>query len=606
MEHRRDIWVTGGMMAALGALLGLRQAGALLSVLAGDAGAFSGLPTPRALDWIAAQAPAERLLSAGDPLLMLAALGLALVLAWRLARRLNPHGTVVASSMAGADGPRPRLQTPLEPALLRRGAVTVGVTFYLLGGLRPWVETNPFMAPPVTWGLSGLAFLAPQRPWLGLAAAFLLGGAALWLLWGEWGAITPRQAPAGSRGSALARGVLAGAAAFPVLFPLSLWGRGLLGSILAAVGLADAAPWRWALAGMVLGLPVAFLCLGLIGHALAQPCRVPRGVVQSAVAMLVLLAVGEARFITAVAVGRYDDGRDLAALVNSSHRPSSARALLIFPPLPAAEPLPGFLPLLSIQQIDAGNGSAGRTWQYLRRRHYQSVPTADAFVHLHDCASLQWDSAESLRVDLANLEHHPQPIFARLLVQKLFTCAPSPENRALLDQAAEPARFRSDRGWLSVLGALYHRFGDPTTAAGFLRGASPSPTEQRKAPASGAPLITGSIAGRIMVNGRPGAGLMVGILPERSWQSLVGAPHPFELRWVEAAATTGADGRFRLSNLGEEISALVVMGDPDHLPVRSRTNHADRPPGRLHLDRAHPTRDLGTIRIVAGGAPAAS
>jgi hypothetical protein len=605
MEHRREIWVTGGMMAALGALLGLRQAGALLSVLAGDAGAFSGLPTPRALDWIAAQAPAERWLSARDPLVMLAAVGLALALAWRLARRLNPHGTVVASSTAGTDPPRPRLQTPLEPALIRRGAIMSAVTFYLLGGLRPWVESNPFMAAPVTWGLSGLAFLAPQRPWLGLGAAFLLGGAALWLLWGEWGAITPRQAPDGSRWSALIRGALAGAAAFPVLFPLSLWGRGLLGSILAAAGLADPGPWRLALAGMVLGLPVAFLCLGLLGHTLARPGGVTPAIARWAAALLVLFAVGEARFITVVAVGRYDDGRDMAALVSASRRPSSARALLIFPPLPATEPLPGFLPLLSIQQIDAGHGSAGRTWQYLRRRHYQSIPTADAFVHLHDCASLQWDSAESLRVDLANLERNPQPIFARLLLQKLFTCAPSPANRALLDQAAEPARFRSDRGWLSVLGALYHRFGDPTTAAGFLRRASPSPTEQRKAPASGAPLTTGSIAGRLMVNGHPGAGLMVGILPERSWQALVGAPHPFELRWVAAAATTGADGRFRLCDLGEESSALVVMGDPDHLPVRSRTNHADRPPGRLHLDRAHPTRDLGTIRIVTGGAPAA-
>jgi hypothetical protein len=96
------------------------------------------------------------------------------------------------------------------------------VTFHLMGGLRPWVEANPFMTPPVTWGLSGLAFLAPRQPWVGLGAAFLLGGAARWLLQGEGGAITPRRTPVSNRASALIHGALAGAAAFPVLFPLSL------------------------------------------------------------------------------------------------------------------------------------------------------------------------------------------------------------------------------------------------------------------------------------------------------------------------------------------------------------------------------------------------
>src|SRR5262249_35135245 len=244
---------------------------------------------------------------------------------------------------------------------------------------------------------------------------FLLGGAALWLLWGEWGAITPRQSRSSSRSGTLWRGLLAGAAAFPVLFPLSIWGRGLLGNVLDAAGLADPAPWRLALAGVALGLPRAFFCLGLLGHALARPGAAPGLFGRLPAALLVLLAAGEAYFVTAIAVGRYDAGRDLAALVGASHRPSSARALLVFPPVPA-DPLPGFLPLLSIQQIDAGSGSADRTWQYLQRRHFRSAAAENAFVHLHDCASLQWDSAESLRVDLADLEHHPQPIFSRLLL----------------------------------------------------------------------------------------------------------------------------------------------------------------------------------------------
>jgi hypothetical protein len=636
MKHRRDIWVTAGMMAALGALVGLRQVGALLTVLGENAHAFSGLPTPRRLDWIGAMAPAQRLLSARDPLLALIAGVLAIALAWRLARLLNPHGTLVAASATGEDRRRPPLQTPLEQPLVRRGFAAAVVTFYLLGGVRPWIDSEPFLAAPYTWGLSGLAFLLPRRPWLGLAAAFLLGGAAIWLLWGEWGVITPRRAPSSGRSGTFVRGLLAGAAAFPVLFPLSIWGRGLLGNILTATGLADPAPWRLALAGMALGLPIAFCCLGLLGHALALgpvarpngdqtgcprvprearvmggrgalwPAAVPAPLARLSASFLILLAAGEAFFVTAIAVGRYDDGRDLADLVGASRRPSSARALVIFPPVAAADPLPGFLPLMSIQQIDAGGDSPQRTWQYLRRRHYQSLAAGNAFVHLHDCASLQGDSAESLRVDLANLEYNPEPIFARLLLQKLFTCAPSPENLALLRETAEPSRFRSDPGWLRVMGLLYHRFGDHAAAVRFLQQAGLTATEQRKALDPERPLTSGSIAGQISVNGQPGAGLTAGVLPEGPWQTLVGAPHPFELRWVAAAAPTDANGRFHLRNLGEGSYVLILMGDPDHFPVRSRSIHADTHPGRLHLDQAHPARDLGTIRLVTRGATAAS
>lgn len=600
MKDRRDIWVTGGMMAALGALAGLREVGTLLTGLAGSTAGFAGLPTPRSLDWIRATASAQQLLAARDSLLALAADVLVIALAWRLVRLLNPHGTLKAPGEAGESSPRPLLQTPLEQSLVRRGFAAAALTYFLLGGVRPWVESDARMAAPYTWGLSGLAFLSPQRPWIGLAAGFLLGGAALWLLWGEWGVITPRGARTSGRSSTLWRGLLVGAAAFPVLFPLSIWGRGLLGNVLDAAGLADPAPWRLALAGMALGLPLAFLCLGLLGHALARPgAAVPLG--RLAVAFLLLLAVAEGYVVTAVAVGRYDAGRDLAALVGASHRPSSARALLVFPPLPV-DPLPGFLPLMSIQQIDAGGGSSARTWQYLRRRQFRSAAAESAFVHLHDCASLQWDSAESLRVDLAELEHHPQPIFSRLLVQKLFTCATSEENRALLHQAAEPSRFRSEPDWLRLVGLLYHRFGD-SAAAGFLRQAGLGAAEQRKALEPASPLTSGSITGQIVVNGRAGVGLMAGVLPEGPWQTLVGAPHPFELRWVAAAAPTDAAGRFHLRDLGEGSYVLIVMGDPEHLPVRSSTNHADTHPGRLRLDRAHPTRDLGTIHIVTGGAP---
>src|SRR4051794_23644521 len=154
MKHRRDVWVTGGMMAALGALLGLRQVGALLSVLASNVAGFSGLPTPRSLDWIHATAPPQQLLSARESLLALAAGDLASALAWRLARLLHPHGPPEAAGQEGEDGPRPLLQTPLEQPLVRRSFAAAAVTYYLLGGVRPWIESEARMAAPYTWGLA--------------------------------------------------------------------------------------------------------------------------------------------------------------------------------------------------------------------------------------------------------------------------------------------------------------------------------------------------------------------------------------------------------------------------------------------------------------------
>src|SRR5439155_14294955 len=123
--------------------------------------------------------------------------------------------------------PRPWLQTPLTPPLLRRAAAAAGVTVYLLGGLQLLFGGDEAVAPPSVWGLTGLVVLWPARPWIGWGAAFLLGGAALWLLWGEWGAVTRRQPRSVGLLGTVARGLIAGAAALPALLPLTPLGRGL-------------------------------------------------------------------------------------------------------------------------------------------------------------------------------------------------------------------------------------------------------------------------------------------------------------------------------------------------------------------------------------------
>jgi hypothetical protein len=608
---RRAIWLSGGLMGALGVLVGLHEVGARLQVLAAQVASFASGPTPRTLDWIAGTARAHRLLATLESWLLPAIALLAMAAAWRLVRLLNPHGTLRPAVMAEEDGAKPLLQTPLEPSLVRRTFAAGLATAYLLGAVPVLIGDDLAMLSPYTWGLPALITLWPARPWLGLLMAFMLGGAALWLLWGEWGVVAPRHSRSSSRSGALARGLLAGSAAFPVLLPLLPWGRGPLDAVLAAVGPAHPAAWRLVLWSLMLGLPAAFFALGLLIHALARPSAgVPKSaapLITVAALLLACLAGGEAYFITAVAVGRYDFGRDLAALVGASRRPSSSRAFLIFPPAPVPGPLPGFVPTMSIQRIDAGHDSPRRTWQYLERRGFQSALVFDALVHLHDCASLQWDSAESLRVDLACLEQCPQPIFAGLLAEKLSTCATSPENRALLRQAADPNRYAASPEWLNTLAQLHLRFGDRGAAARLLQQAGLEAAAVQAELEREPPLTSGTVAGRLVVDGRPGAGLTVGLLPSVRWQSLVGAPRPFELRWVAAAAPTDADGRFRLRDMGEGEYVLIVMGDPQHLPLQPRglAPTADGSPGLLALDRAHPARDLHTLRIRTQAVPSA-
>lgn len=594
-------------MALLGLLLGLREAAARLEELAAQAAQFADGPIPRSLDWIAGAQGARRLLAEGNGVLAVAAVLLALALIWRLARRLNPHGRLLAPG-AGSEAnghPSAWLRAPLNPGRVGRALLGLALTFYLLGGVRAAFYGTAPEAPLATWGLFALPFLLPN-PWLGLLAAFAALGAVLWLLWGEWGVVAPEGAHVSSLAATLARGLLAGAAALPALMPLTSWGRSATDALLAAVGIGDPAMWRLLLVAMVLGLPVTFLALGLVGDALAAPCAGPiaRSTLLTAGLFLALLGSGEALFNRTVLEGRYDYGKDLAALIGVPRGHSSTRAYLIFPP--EREPLPGLVPHMSIEGIDAGHDSPRRTWEYLKRRQFQCAAAWSAFVHLHDCASLEWDSAESLRVDLANLKHHPEPVFAALLVEKLGTCATSAEHRALLGQAADPSRFRPTPSWLKTLALLHQRFGDPAAARRYLREAGSTEEEIETILGRVPPLTTGRVTGRVAVNGRAGAGLMAGLLPADRWGTLVGTPRPFELRWVGAAARTDSEGRFRIDDVGEGAYVLIVMGDPVRFPLRSADFRVEGRPGLIRLDADHPARDVGTLQITLPEAPEAN
>src|SRR5262249_35050143 len=155
--------------------------------------AFGQGPIPHVIDWIGQTAGARRALVALDGPLVLAAWLMGALLAWRFLRLLNPGGTLLAPGFAPGGGLRAWLRAPLVRPLVRRSLARALATAYLYGGVRALLQGDTPEPPPVAaWGLGALPFLWPAHPMLGLAIAFLAGGALLWLLWA-------RYLPEGSR-----------------------------------------------------------------------------------------------------------------------------------------------------------------------------------------------------------------------------------------------------------------------------------------------------------------------------------------------------------------------------------------------------------------------
>jgi hypothetical protein len=587
------------MAAVLGLALGLREVGALLNELAARASAFGPGPIPHGIDWIGQTEGARRFLLQWDGLLALAAWLLGAALTWRVLRLMNPGGTLLARGAGPVRSLFSRLAAPLERPLVRRGFITAFVTAYACGGIRALIQGESPNPPPLsTWGLPALVFLLPGRPITGLIAAFLLGGALLWFLWGEWSSLTPRQERMRAPRETVAAGLVVGACALPALLPLTLWGHGAIREVLDAAGLVSYQFWNGCLWTLALGLPIAFFALGCVGHVLAAGSTAGsswRWTAGPGLVLLVLVAAAEATFFNVVARGRYDMRGDLTAIVRAAPARPGDRTLLVL--APGRRPITGFLAGSDLRGLDPSEEGRRRIWDYLRRRQYCSAAAEEAFVRLHDAASLSWDSAESLRVNLANLEHNPRPIFGRLLVEKLSTCAPTPANRAMLRQAADAARFHQSPYWMRILGLLHHRFGDRAKAVWCLGWAGLSQEEIVKTIGTRAPLTNGEISGRILLNGRPAAGLAVGVLPADRWRALAGRVRPFELRWVAAAAVTDTEGYFRVGSLGEGAFLLVLSGDARRLPPRRGRLRAEGSPGPILLDPSNPRRDTGTLRI---------
>src|SRR2546425_3154333 len=122
--------------------------------------------------------------------------------------------------------------------------------------------------------------------------------------------------------------------------------------------------------------------------------------------------------------------------------------------------------------LDTSPQTARKIEEYLKKRGYTTALSVPAFKAMHDSASTQWDSAESLRVDYTNLVRCPDPSYMRLLVEKLQTCESTPESIQFADLLADESRFDYLRREARItVGDLFARFGRRDKATRWYRSA---------------------------------------------------------------------------------------------------------------------------------------
>lgn len=256
--------------------------------------------------------------------------------------------------------------------------------------------------------------------------------------------------------------------------------------------------------------------------------------------------------------------------------------------------------------LDASEEASRKIEKFLKRRGYRTALADPAFKTMHDSASLRWDSAESLRVDLENLIHCPDPIYIGLLIAKLRTTASTPETRRYADLLANESHFVfPDRMAIQAMGDIYASLGMRDKAEKWYRRSGVPESQLERVLSERTMFNQGKISGRIMLNGKPVQGAKVGLVPaavvRELFQTMLGPGfvRPFWLRWVSATALTDAEGRFTLSQLVAGRYRMLVMIPQLRLPSFSRELSVQNAPQIVFTEYGTPSSDVGTISIRA-------
>ncbi|CCW35742.1 hypothetical protein CTKA_02160 [Chthonomonas calidirosea] len=284
----------------------------------------------------------------------------------------------------------------------------------------------------------------------------------------------------------------------------------------------------------------------------------------------------------------------------------------------------------TINGLSATRESALKARDFLLKRRYHSALSWIATEHLCDCSTLRFDTTSALDVLLSDLSNGPHLSRVGSVVTTLFfICAATPQNHALLDKWANPQSFACpDRFSKRLIGDLYRRFGDVKNALKWYRAADMPSTFMARIRAERPLFHTGTVYGILRLNGRPLAGVRVGIMPWRlnglpPLQEVLLAnafhevlapsgngplfppfhPIPFAFRWISGSDVTDSNGAFRIQNLTEGQYRVVVELPPSiqlNPPFDPRIRVMN-PPLPFSLHYANQTVNLGIIDIFYRG-----
>lgn len=296
-----------------------------------------------------------------------------------------------------------------------------------------------------------------------------------------------------------------------------------------------------------------------------------------------------------------------------SHIPASerlARQVKLAPPVPQTAFLMAgerVVPLhftgRSISELSASPESARSIERYLEKNNYRTPLSYPAYITLHDAASLQWDSTESLRVCFLNLTRSPDMGLLSLFLNKVQQSAATPEDLHYADLLADERYFaHTDRQAWVWMGDTFAHLGQSEKAQACYRKAHlpetqvPVRAQEQFAPANG------RITGTLVWNGKPLPNARVGVVPREALRALQGMLEsnmplsPFWLWWVSQKATTDAKGHFTLDHLLVGGHVLVVSL-PSGQPIPSRPLLAENVPMEVFIGPDRQEADLKEIKI---------
>jgi hypothetical protein len=558
-------------------------------------------PTPRTVLWIqdlrgptAAISALERPLVAAALLLLIGGLLL-------LGAALSPRFRLLKPP---SENPASGLMTHLDIGQLLRVAAAIALTLWLVGAFSPvgsifrGAGERPSAAAIF---LSGLPAWLPQPGTGGVLLRCLMLVPFLWWLWGPRGPLFPSEGV--GLGDVLATGFLAAAASLPAFLVLQE-AREWVRAAGAAYSLGDPSGWSFLIL-LAWVLPVlACLSLPFVFRAYRPQPLSPRRVLPLATASaaaLILSAVSERAVRTAF--DRLDVNE--TSLAQRLHLPAADQSRYAYILTPeggiAASVTEDGSSASPTDRIRIAPDHRVAAERYLAERQYRTALALRAFDFVDTCWTIDWETTNSLRVQLEMLKRAPSPVVSQRLVERLAECAITPENRRILDEIADPAHY----DWPNTegrrrLGAAYLRFGDPERAREYLLRANLTQEEARRVLGGVSPLASGAIRGRITLQGKGSRQLRLGLVHEFMWRRLaIGRNRrwifPWQYRHVLLNAYTNDKGEFEFRHLPEGRYVLIMTGGGIGR-IRGRP-YAVGHPGAIELNRFVPEQTLEPIDI---------